>query len=94
MSIKIHTTEARVEFSKVANGVISISAIENKIHLQEIKGIYRIGSQVKDDDIINKPIVELEFYSVKSIDALIEQLLEVRNNISPEPNSFQLALAC
>lgn len=94
MSIKINTTEARVEFSKVANGVIAITASENKIYLQEIKGIYKIGGAVKDEDVINRPIVELEFYSVKSIDALVEKLLEVRNNISPEPNLFQLALAC
>ena len=94
MSIKINTTEARVEFSKVANGVIAITGIENRLYLQEIKGIYKIGGKVKDEDIIPRPIVELEFYSVKSIDALVEKLLEVRNNISPEANSFQLALAC
>ena len=94
MSINISKTEARVEFSKVANGVIGISAIENRLYLQEIKGIYKIGGTVKEEDVIPRPIVEMEFYSVKSIDAVVEKLLEVRNNISPEANSFQLALAC
>jgi hypothetical protein len=92
MAIKIHTTEARVEFAKNNIGSVSITAIDNKIHLQDLIGEHKVGDIVEDKDIEPRPIVELEFHSVKSIDALIEMLNVVKSNMSNPLN--QLALAC
>lgn len=92
MSVKIHTTEARVEFAKNGIGAVSIKAINNKIHLQDLIGEHSIGSKVEGKDIEPKPIVELEFHNPKSIDAFIEMLNVVKSNMNNPLD--QLALAC
>jgi hypothetical protein len=92
MAINIHTTEARVEFAKNGIGSVSITAFQNKILFQDLIGEHKVGDKVEEKDIEPKPIIGLEFHSIKSIDALIEQLNRVKSNMSNPPN--QLALAC
>ena len=88
MAIKTNKTETRVEFAKNNIGSVSITAIDNKIHLQDLIGEHKIGDRVEDKDIEPRPIVELEFHSVKSIDALIEMLNVVKSNMSNPLNQL------
>jgi hypothetical protein len=83
MSIKIKKNSAKVHFAEEVNGVIGIFAEGNKISLHQIAGIVKVGEEITSYDEMYNPRVDLNFYKVESIDALIECLLVVRQNILP-----------
>lgn len=83
--IKIKKNKVNVEFSKTVQGRVAITAKENKIIFRDVLGVFKVGDNLSPESILEKPMVEMEFFRTDSIDVLIEQLLRVRNNIAPKP---------
>jgi hypothetical protein len=83
MSIKIKKNSAKVHFAEEVNGVVGIHAEGNRLSLHQIAGIVKVGSEITTEDMTFNPRVDLNFYKVESIDALIECLLVVRQNLLP-----------
>lgn len=84
-----------VLFGNAEKATIAVTAKKGTLTLQMLANEKQIGDKLKDSDIQSLPKVEMEFFNIKSIDALIGALECIKKNYTPPPSwSDQLALAC
>lgn len=102
MSIKNEKTKTVIEFAKdIDNGKILISgSYPGKVTFRELisKGIKLSNSNIHDSDVSNNKEVVLLFNRSESVDALIEGLTAIREDLKKreeESNDYeQLSLCC
>ncbi len=95
--ITIDKNIAKVKFATtVAQAEIHISgvALLGVINLRNINDDYKthVGGPIKHEDAEHEPQVTLQFYTVESVNLMIETLKKVRNGL--ENTTGALALAC
>lgn len=72
----------KIDFSKNGEGVILMTAIGTSLYLDKtITNNLKIGDKVTLNDKDFKPLAQLNFYKVETIDILMEKLIAIKNNI-------------
>lgn len=92
--ITTNNTGAKVIFGTDKKATIAVSADANKLILQMLKQEKQIGESLTEKDKQEHPKIEIDFFTPKSIEVLIEALECIKRNIQPPPIDYSLALAC
>ena len=91
--IKTEGLNTIVKFGNKQKASISVSAYKGILLLQELAKDKKIGDRLNDEDIKELPKVEIEFFTIESVDIMIKALEVIKRNYRPiDPN--QLAYAC
>lgn len=72
----------KIDFSKNGEGSILITQVGNSLYLDKSTiDTLKIGDKVTLNDKDFKPLAELNFYKIETIDILMEKLIAIKNNI-------------
>lgn len=72
----------KIDFSKNGEGSILMTQIGNCLYLDKATiDSLKIGDKITLNNKDFKPLAELNFYKVETIDILMEKLIAIKNNI-------------
>ncbi len=92
--IKTEGLNTTVKFGTHDKASISVSATKGTLLLQELAKDKKIGDKLEPDDIKELPKVEIEFFTLESVEIKIKALEVIKRNYRPPIDPNQLAYAC
>lgn len=79
---KEYNERLKIEFSKNGEGSILMTAVGNSLYLDKATiDNLKIGDKVAMNSEGLKPLAQLNFYKVETIDIFMEKLIAIKNNI-------------
>lgn len=72
----------QINFSKNGEGSILITAVGSSLYLDKATiDSLKIGDKVAMNNECFKPLAQLNFYKIETIDILMEKLIAIKNNL-------------